>query len=204
MYTISMALADYIPVLFFGAAGFILVRDLYGKMGKGAYAIFGAGIVDVFLAGFLKALYKLLYAADLCNFEALSNLFFPLQAIGFLFSGIAMVCCVTEKKREKKLYGAAPAVFSGTAIFVSFMVLGLLGICSTLSVMAKRLHRKIAIVFFVISFLFSLTMGYLSSQDFISSSVNWIAQAVNSIGQVAFFVGVMILDKAGLAKTDKI
>ena len=68
-----MALVDFIPVLLFGAAAVRLLRDLYNKMSKGAFAIFAAGCIDVFAAGALKALYKLLYALGACDFTPLSE-----------------------------------------------------------------------------------------------------------------------------------
>ena len=87
MYSVPMALVDFIPVLFFGAAAVMLQRDLYGKMVKGAYTLFAAGTIDVFMAGLLKALYKLLYALGVCDFQPLTQMFFPVQALGFLLAG---------------------------------------------------------------------------------------------------------------------
>ena len=55
-----MALMDYIPVAFFGVAALLLQLDLYGKMRKDAFAMFAAGTINIFLAGFLKATWKLL------------------------------------------------------------------------------------------------------------------------------------------------
>ena len=54
-FSVAMALVDYIPVLFFAVAGVILMRDLYSKMSKGAFALFAAGVIDVTIAGALKA-----------------------------------------------------------------------------------------------------------------------------------------------------
>lgn len=200
MYSIPMALMDFIPVIFFGAAALLLQRDLYNKMSKGAYALFCAGTIDVFLAGFLKALYKLLYAAGVCDFSALNTLFFPLQAIGFMLAGIGLVCLITRPQGKGRMYSvAAPAAFSGTMIFVVLMVLGLLGIDVSLSAVAKKMNKKIAIVMFVLSFIFCLAMGYLSSRDFSQSSMHWVAEGVNVFGQALFFIGTLILHKNGLA-----
>ena len=170
MYSIPMALVDLIPVVFFGAAALLLQKDLYNKMSKGAYALFCAGTIDVFLAGFLKALYKLLYAASVCDFSTLDTLFFPLQAIGFLLAGLGLVCLITRPQGKGRMYAvAAPTVFSGTMIFVVLMVLGLFGIDFSLSAIARKMKKPGAIVLLALSFLFSLTMGYLSSKDFSQS-----------------------------------
>ena len=199
MYSIPMALVDLIPVFFFGAAAWLLQKDLYNKMSKGAYALFCAGTIDVFLAGFLKALYKLLYAANVCDFSTLNTLFFPLQAIGFMLAGLGLVCLITRPQGKGRMYAiAAPAVFSGTMIFVVLMVFGLFGIDFSLSAVAKKMKKPVAIAMFALSFLFSLMMGYLSSKDFSQSYMHWVAEGVNVFGQAFFFIGTVILHKNGL------
>ena len=53
--TVPMALVDYLPVFFFGISALILQQDLYNKMCKGTFALFAAGTINVFVAGFCKA-----------------------------------------------------------------------------------------------------------------------------------------------------
>ena len=67
-FSIPMALVDFLPVLFFGYAAALLQRDLYDKMRKSHFALFAAGTINIFAAGFLKAAWKLLYAAGICDF----------------------------------------------------------------------------------------------------------------------------------------
>lgn len=87
-FSVSMALVDYIPVLFFGMAAVILMRDLYNKMSKGAFALFAAGCIDIVCAGALKAIYKLLYAAKVCDFEALNAMFSQFNPLDFCLQGL--------------------------------------------------------------------------------------------------------------------
>ena len=61
-FSVSMAIVDFLPVFLFGQGAAILMRDLYNKMSKASFALFAAGSINVFSAGFLKALWKLLYA----------------------------------------------------------------------------------------------------------------------------------------------
>ena len=84
MYNVSvpMALMDYIPVIFYGFTFSILCRDLFGKMSRQNYTMFSAGTVFIFLAGLLKATWKLLYGAGICDFQALNNIFLPLVLKG--------------------------------------------------------------------------------------------------------------------------
>ena len=70
-FTIPLAIMDFVPVIFFGISAALLMGDLCDKMCKGAYALLSAGSMMVFLAGFCKALWKLLYAANICDFVVL-------------------------------------------------------------------------------------------------------------------------------------
>lgn len=199
-FSVSMALVDYIPVLFFAAAAVLLMRDLYNKMSKGAFALFAAGTIDIACAGALKATYKLLYAAGACDFEALNAMFFPVQSIGFLLAGLGMIALLCHKQTDKATVAAvAPPVFSGTFEFVGLMVAGLglmdVGLC----VLSVKLKKPWLVALFVLSFVCSLGMGYLSSQDFAQASMNWIAEGVNVVGQGTLLLGAWLLHKNGLA-----
>ncbi len=198
-YSVVMALVDFAPVLLFAAAAVFLQRDLYNKMSKGAFALFAAGTINIFCAGFLKAVYKLLYAAKVCDFTPLNAMFFPVQSIGFLLAGLGIVAMLCHRQHKRKLYSAAPVVFSGTFLFVGLMVAGLGCMNAGLSVLAKRLKKPAAIALFAVSFLCSMGMGYLSSKNFAQAAMNWIAEGVNILGQASLLAGAWMLHKAGLA-----
>ena len=203
MYSVPMALIDFIPVLLFGAAAVLLQRDLYSKMVKGAYALFAAGTIDVFMAGFLKALYKLLYALGVCDFQPLTQMFFPVQALGFLMAGCGALYIGTRKgKQEKVLAAAALPVYKGTMIFVGLMVAGLGMMYFGLVRVARKLKKPLAVVLLIVSFICILGMGYLSTRDFTQAYMNWAAQLVNIIGQGSLFAAALILHRAGLAEAE--
>ena len=194
-----MALVDYIPVICFAIGAIILLRDLYNKMSKGAFALFSAGVIDVTMAGALKATYKLLYALGVCDFTKLDAMFFPVQSIGFLLAGLGIIAMLTHRQEEKKLNSvAAPAVFTGTFVFVGLMVAGLGLLDAALCVLAKKIGKPGLIALYVFSFVCCLGMGYLSSKDFAEASMNWIAECVNVVGQGTFLLGAIILHKNGL------
>ena len=122
-FSVSMALVDYIPVILFGSAIIILIRSLGSKMNKGQFTLFSAGTLNVFIAGFLKATYKLLYASGACDFEALNHMFFPVQSIGFLLAGAGIIWFTVEKMALKnKVRSVVPPVFSGTFLFVAVFI----------------------------------------------------------------------------------
>lgn len=199
-FSIPMALVDYIPVVFFAIASVILLRDLYNKMSKGAFALFSAGVIDVTVAGALKATWKLLYAAGVCNFEALDAMFFPVQSIGFLLAGIGILAMLIHKQSGSPLAAVVPPVFSGTFVFVGLMVAGLGLMDAVLCILSVKLKKPALIAIFALSFVCSLGMGYLSSQDFAEASMNWIAEGVNVAGQGSLLIGVLLLHKKGLAQ----
>lgn len=199
-FTVSMAIVDYVPVILFMTASVILLRDLYDKMEKGAFALFSAGLIDVVVAGALKATWKLLYALEVCDFTALDAMFFPVQSIGFLLAGVGILAMLFQRRANMALAVAAPPVFSGTFVFVGLMVAGLGIMDVVLCILAVRLRRPWLIAVFLLSFVCSLCMGYLSSKDFAEASMNWIAEGVNVAGQGAFLVGALLLHKNGLAR----
>ncbi|MBQ7247180.1 MAG: hypothetical protein IJS22_03710 [Lachnospiraceae bacterium] len=198
-FSVIMSLVDYIPVALFAAAAILLQRSLYYRMSKGAFALFAAGTIYVISAGLLKATYKLLYALNICDFQRLSDMMFPGQAIGFLLAGIGMVAMLTHRQKET-LLAVAPPVFTGTIIFITFMVLGLGMMDAGLCVLAKRLKKPLLIVFFAVSFVCSLGMGYLSTRDFSGAAMNWIAEGVNIVGEGMLLLGVVLLRKNGLVE----
>ena len=121
-FSVVMSLVDYIPVALFEAATVILIRDMYNKMSKGAFALFAAGTIDVICAGILKATYKLMYALGLCDFEALSNVFFPMQSLGFMLAGIGMLALLCHRQTPSS-ESAEPKKASKTSTIISFVFL---------------------------------------------------------------------------------
>ena len=196
-FTVPMALMDFVPVCFFGVSALILLRDLYNKMFKGAYALLAAGSINVFLAGFCKALWKLLYAGDICNFVALEEMFMPVNSLGLLFVGLSLIGMLCWKKKAGML-SVAPPVFVSSMPFIMMMVVGLGGMCAGLSAVAAKMKKAPVMIFFILSFVCAMGMGYMSSQDSTQSWVNWVEQSINTVSQLCLMLGVVALHKAGL------
>ena len=194
-FSVPMALADYVPVILFAVAAVLMQRDYYNKMPKYAFACLAAGCVNAFLAGFLKATWKLLYAMGVCDFQVLNMMFLPVQSIGLLLTGFGLVLMLCAKKQV--MLAAAPPVFTGTSVFIAMMVLGLGAMCAALSVVAVKMKKKGLIVVFVLTFLCYMAMGYLASREGNSAAMNWVEQGVNTLGQILLLAGVATLHKAG-------
>lgn len=193
--SVPMAIVDFIPVALFLAGALVLQRDLYHEMSKGSFALFSAGTITIFVAGFFKATWKLLYALSVCDFEALNKCFFPMQTTGFVLAGLGVLAMVVLPQKEKSVCAAAavPAVFGGTMLFVALMVLGVVALDGSLVAVAVRRKKHAAIPVLVVSFVFVMGMGYLSSKDFSIPAMNWLAEGVNIVGQGAFFVAAKML-----------
>lgn len=135
----------------------------------------------------------------ICDFSALNNIFFPVQSLGFLLAGIGILAMVCHRQTRKSMLAIAPPLFHGTFIFVALMVVGLGLMDAVLCILAVKVKKTLAIVFFVLSFVCSLGMGYLSSKDFAEAAMNWIAEGINVAGQGALLAGVVLLHKNNLA-----
>lgn len=194
-FTVLMGLTDFVPVALFAVAAVLMQRDLYNKMPKYAFACFAAGCVNVFLAGFLKALWKTLYAMNVCDFQVLNTMFLPVQSIGLLLTGFGLILMLVGRRGT---LAVAPPVFSGTFVFITMMVLGLGAMCAALSVVAARMKKKGLIAVFALTFLCYMAMGYLASGDGSSALMNWVEQGVNTLGQILLLFGVAKLHRAGL------
>lgn len=191
-FTIEMALVDYIPVLFFTIAGIILIGDLKNKMNNLCLALFVIGIADIAVAGACKATWKLIYAASQVNISFLNEMFFPTQSIGFLLAGLALILMLFIKKNrgEVRHYSVMG--------YIIIMVAGLAFIDTALCVLAAKLKKHGVIALFVLSFICSMGMGYLSSRDFTEAIWNWICEGINIVGQGTLLLGVVMLHKNGL------
>ena len=198
-FSIGMALFDYIPVIFFALGAFILLRDFHNKVRKDSYILFATGVIAVALAGTLKATWKLLYAAEICNLVIFDELFFPLQSMGFLLAGVGIMSILFFKSSKKpSLFAMEPSLL----IMILLMVSGLGFLDAGLCILSKKLKKPALIAIFAVSFVCCLGMGYLSSKDFAKASMNWIAEFVNFFGQGLFLLGVWMLHKAGLDKLE--
>ena len=198
--TVTMALVDLIPVVLFFAAAVILQRDLYEKMVKGAFALLATGSVMVLLAGVFKALWKILYALNVCDYQLLDAAFFPMQGPGFLLVFLALAGMFTKynRKRVNLSSVAAVPVFTSTMPFVILQIIGCAGMQWCLFALALKMKRRLAAVMFVVAFAFMRGMGYLSATFDDSSSMHWLAQCVNIVSQGALLWGTVLLHRAGL------
>ena len=149
----------------------------------------------VLLAGVFKALWKILYALNVCDYQLLDAAFFPMQGPGFLLVFLALAGMFTKynRKRVNLSSVAAVPVFTSTMPFVILQIIGCAGMQWCLFALALKMKRRLAAVMFVVAFAFMLGMGYLSATFDDSSSMHWLAQCVNIVSQGALLWGTVLL-----------
>ena len=211
-YSIPMAVFDLLPVVFFIAGTMTIAGDMKQKMTLPSRILFVGGSWIVGAAGLLKALYKFIYSLGLGDPAWMSGQFFYNQAFGFLLAGVGLTLAVTRLDMAQgasdsggsksgsgsgKLYSIVPIPVMA---LVGMMVAGLAALDASLCFLAAKLKKRKALVLFIISFFLCLGMGYLSSKSFEKASMNWIAEGINAVGQLAFLAGCGILHEAGLDK----
>lgn len=208
-YSIPMAVFDLLPVVFFIAGTMTIAGDMKQKMTLPSRILFVGGSWIVCAAGLLKALYKFIYSLGLGDPAWMSGQFFYNQAFGFLLAGVGLTLAVTRLDKAQgggagsggsgsgKLYSIVPIPVMA---LVGMMVAGLAALDASLCFLAAKLKKRKALVLFIISFFLCLGMGYLSSKSFEKASMNWIAEGINAVGQLAFLAGCGILHEAGLDK----
>ena len=195
-FNVPMALFDLVPVVLFFAASMLIGADIGKRMTVPNKVLYYFGIVLVTAAGVFKALYKLFYAAGVGEYEWMNTQFFTNQSVGFLLTGAALLISLKVSKKDED-GGSRHYALLPTGVLVGMSVLGLAAMYAALCKFAAELKKKSAVLFFVFSFILSLGMGYLSSRDFDSAKMNWIAQSVNSFAQLAYLIGALILHKGG-------
>jgi len=196
-FSVPMALFDFVPVILFTVSAVIFQRDFYSRMNKGCFAVYCAGTIMVTAGGLFKATYKLLYAAGVCDFPALSECFMPFQATGFTLAAIAVLAYVFGKGSEKRASSLAvvPPLVESKFLFVIFMVLGVVLAHIGYAVIAFRKKRAGAGALFLVSMLLELGMGYLSTRDFSKASMNWIGEVTNFAGMLTLLLATNDIHK---------
>lgn len=129
-FTLSLALVDALPVLFFGGSSIIL-----GLLFQSPLFIVGACLI--FLGGFGKVLWKIILATRKKDVSFLNKQMKYTMCAGFLLVILSVIL------GRKRLSGAA--ILAGITSLPS-LIFFLLGICGmvTMGVLAKKLDSSVA------------------------------------------------------------
>ncbi len=198
-YSVIMAIVDFIPVLFYFLAAWLVASDLYQHVTKTVYGFLAAGSLMCFIGGAFKALWKLLFCFGI-NYPAFFTSFFPMQAPGFMlyFVGLLMAMKQLKKKPTGEALNVVAATVTSSVPLLAFQSIGSTGSLICLSILGFKNKNALAGIFFILSIVFIFGMVGLSAT--IDSSLgwaNWLEQGVNSIGQIFFYLGARSMHKSG-------
>jgi hypothetical protein len=189
--SLTLALYDFVPVAFFLIGAVYLARIARKISSETPERLIMVGSALIFLGGFSKATWKLLVALDVGDFQVMSEAQFPLLAPGFLVLLIGVIM-LARSGTEK---AAAPAILA-MAVWkiplVIVMTLASMGVQGILTYTSFRRGARLAAWGFIIAFLGLVGMGALSSGEQ-TIPRQWIEQSVNTVGQLGFMLGCILL-----------
>ena len=197
--TVPMALMDMIPVVLFNVVAVVLYRGLHKKMSGSQTAFFLGGAFMVGTGGALKALWKLLYAMEVCDYQLLSEQLFVTQGLGFLFIAIAFTGLIFTNKHLKNRTACVAAVIPVVTTKLPFILMTFFGttwwyVC--IAVIAVRLRKFIALPFLILAYIaivFNAALG--SSFERTSGIMNWVGQFVNTAAQAFLLLAALHIRK---------
>lgn len=199
-YSIIMAIVDFLPVLFYFLAAWLVAKDLYSYVGKTTYGLLAAGSLMCFIGGAFKALWKLLFCFGI-NYPAFFTSFFPMQAPGFMLYFVGLIIAMKELKKGKGENGlnmVTAATVTSSVPLLAFQSIGSVGSLVCLSILGFRTKNKLAGICFILSIVFLFGMVGLSATiDSTLGWANWLEQGVNTIGQVFFYIGARKMHQKG-------
>jgi hypothetical protein len=194
--SLSLAVVDFVPSVAFLIGAVCLVRLTRLECGWLCASVIVAGSGLVFLGGFLKAVWKLLYTAHLADIQLLSEQQFVLLAPGFLLMLIGVVWFArSASTKPLPLLAMAPWKIP----LLGVMVLCSPGTYGVLAYVCFRRHSGLAAAGLIIAFLSVLVMGGMASGEQ-TLMMQWIEESSNSIGQIGFAVGCCQLYRVSAAR----
>jgi hypothetical protein len=194
-YPLALALFDFAPVAFFLIGAIFLVRIAIRMCGPRCGGLAIVGSLLIFMGGFLKAIWKLLFTIGMGDFQFLSESQFPLVAPGFLVLLIVVIMMARKEKVDERSSAVLIIAISTWKIpLLIIMTLASMGVQGILTFLAFRHKAKLAAVGFIVAFLSLVSMGALASGEQ-SLTVQWTAQSVNAVGQLGFMIGSIVLFK---------
>jgi hypothetical protein len=188
---LSLALFDFLPPLAFLVGAIYLVRNVRLCCGARCSWMAAAGGLLVFLGGFLKASWKLLYTTGAADIQWMSQGQFVFSSIGFLGMCVAVIYLV-RGLRTIAPAGVALAMAPWKMPFLFLMIVASLGMEGILAYMAFKRKILPAAAGFVIGVLSILAMGMFSSADQ-TLPMQWVEEIVNFVGQAGFMFGCILL-----------
>jgi len=190
-HSLALALFDFLPPLAFLAGAIFLVKMAFMCCGIPCGCMMIAGSFLVFLGGFMKAAWKLLYVTGMANISWMSEGQFILLSIGFLAICISVILMARKLRADPNaavLLGIVPWKLP----FLFLMILTSLGAEGILAYIAFRRNLRPAAAGFIVGVMGILAMGVFSSAEQ-SLAMQWIEEISNTVSQSGFMLGCILL-----------
>lgn len=192
-YPLSLVVYDFVPVAFFLVGAIFLVRMVTQICGIRCGRFATVGSLLIFLGGFLKAIWKLLFSTGVGDFQLFSESQFVLLAPGFL---LLLIVVIWMARVERMVRESKVAIVMAIAVWkiplLIVMTLASMGVQGILTYMSFRRGEKLAATGFIVAFLCLVGMGAMASGDQ-TLARQWIEQSINTVGQFGFMFGSILL-----------
>ena len=185
-YPLALAVVDFIPSLAFLAGTYFLVKLVRRERGAATARMLMAGTGLIFLAGTLKAVWKLLYTLQIADVRWLSEQQFVLSSMGFFGMLVAVILFARGQRQPKPQRAPGLMAMALWKIpLLAVMTISSLGAGGILSYMAFRRRAWLSGVLFAVFVISLLAMAGMSSGTQ-TLARQWIEELTNSTGQVSF------------------
>ncbi|NJM53503.1 MAG: hypothetical protein HC846_09030 [Blastocatellia bacterium] len=213
-FTIPMALEDFIPVIFTAVGLYFLLKVIIRRH-RNLCKLACLGATLVVTDGFLKATWKLIYAAAGIDIAWMKDSLFVLMGPGFIFVSWALWRGLKEKLSTTKQVWLIPLIVVIPSLLLSYylattqqgrswarvlLMLTTIGILFTNGqIIADSLKRKLYLP--IILLIINITTIF--GQAFISqlpqtTALHWLGQINNTISWGAFALAVWLWQKRSL------
>ncbi len=186
---LSLALLDFLPNLAF-LVGMIALLQLVRREKDPLCLLFTAsGGLLIFVGAFLKAVWKLHTILTGAGYEWMSNAQFFLLAPGFFLLLIGVIRLARQTRQPAPVL---LAILPWKIPFIIVMTLCSMGVHGIMTYVSFRKANRWAAAGYITAFLCLIAMGALSSGEQ-TVARQWLEESVNSIGQIGFAFGSILL-----------
>ena len=205
-YTISLALVDYLPVVF-SLIGMIFIVRMIHQLEESHRALAVTGVVLIIAGGVLKATWKLImaFSAGQTDIALMSEIMFPLMAPGFTILAWAVWSSVRayQGKSYLKPIWLGPviiiAVFAGLTAFMAtrggttwrmvlLMQMTLGNLASLIALIAFSIRQKMPAMaaLFGVNLVLTFAMSGMAAAAEQTIANQWIEELTNTVSWMAF------------------
>ena len=212
-FTVPMALEDFIPVIFTAVGLYFLLKSFIRRH-RNLCSLACLGATLIITDGFLKATWKLIYAAAGVDVAWMKDSLFLLMGPGFIFVAWALWCGLKDQPLTLKKVWFIPLIIVIPSLIVSYylamtqsgrswarvlLILTTIGILFTNGqIIADSLKRKLflPIILLIINIITIFGQAFISQLPQ-TTALHWLGQINNTISWGAFAIGVWLWQRRG-------